>query len=82
MSIGGGLIAHISNTFYLDPAQASDFSVGFRFYFRAYESTVGLVNALGHDLNARSGTAALMSGNNGLQHYGNWLIEELASLKG
>ena len=80
MAIGGGLIGHMSNTFYLDPAQVADFSIGLRYYYRAYESTIILNGS--HEINNISGTAKLMSGNNGNQHYGNWIIEELASLKG
>lgn len=80
MSLGYSCIASYQQTIFIDPAINGPFAVQFRFYFRAYESTIGLNNALGHDINSISGTAALMSGNNGLQHYTHIIVQELALL--
>lgn len=73
-------INYTSNVMLIDPAMAADFTVGIRFYFRSYGGTVWL--NLNHDINAVSGTATLISGTGGQQHYGNWVIEELALMKG
>lgn len=78
----GQSINSTQNTMLISPGQTSDFSVGIRFYFRSYDGTVYLVNGGGHDINTVSGTATIMSGTNGQQHYGNWIIEELALLRG
>ncbi len=80
MTSGVADINYTTNVMLIDPALASDFTVGIRFYFRSYDGTVWL--NLNHDLNAVSGTATITSGSNGLQHYGNWIIEELALMKG
>ena len=82
MELGNGSISFTSNSMLINPEQSSDFSVQLRFYFRSYDGSVGINNGNGHDINATSGTANLMSGNNGLQHYGHWNIEELAILRG
>lgn len=78
----GGNIRYTDNVMYVDPAQSADYYIAIRFYFKSYDGTVGLNNSQGHNINAISGTAPLMAGNNGNQHYGNWIIEELALLKG
>lgn len=74
------------NTMYVDPSAytgTSDFSMNLRFYFRSYDGTVGLNNSQGHDLNATSGTASNIGGGyNIYQHYGHWIIEELALFRG
>lgn len=80
MSLGYACIASYQQTIFIDPARSSPFAVQFRFYFRAYESTIGLNNALGHDINLTSGTATIMPGNNGLQHYTHIIVQELALL--
>lgn len=81
MNDGASDISFTSNIMLINPGKTSDFSVTLRFYFKSYDGTVGLVNGSGHDINSISGTASLMSGTNGEQHYGNWIIEELATLK-
>ena len=63
----------------IDPGQTSDFSFGVRFYARAYDSTAYINGS--HDINNVSGTASIMSGNNGLQHYCHIIVEELALIK-
>jgi hypothetical protein len=80
MSLGYACIASYQQTLFIDPGRSTPFSVQFRFYFKSYDGTVGLNNALGHDINLTSGTAALMSGNNGLQHYAHVIVQELALL--
>lgn len=80
MNNAAGNINYTSNVMLIDPAMAADFTVGIRFYFRSYGGTVWL--NLNHDLNAVSGTATIISGTGGQQHYGNWIIEELALMKG
>jgi hypothetical protein len=81
MNDGAADIRFTSNIMLINPGKTSDFSVTIRFYFRSYDGTVGLNNGGGHEINMVSGTATLMSGTNGQQHYGNWIIEELATLK-
>lgn len=78
----GGNIRYTDNSMLIDPAQSANFTISIRFYFKSYDGTVGLNNSQGHDINNISGTAPLLAGANGQQHYGNWIIEELALLKG
>jgi len=79
MYLGNSFIGTYRQIILIDPGLSSVFSVQFRFYFRSYTDTMGWNNGnLGHDLNAISGTAALLSGNNGLQHYAHIIVEELA----
>ena len=59
----------------MDPSQSSDYTVKVRFYFRAYDGTVYINTS--HDINVISGTATLMSGVNGTQHYAKVIIEEI-----
>lgn len=82
MNNGSSDIAYTSNTMLVDPGIATDFSVQLRFYFRSYDGSVGVNNANGHEINGISGTASLMSGINGYQHYGHWIVEELAIFRG
>lgn len=81
MELGNGSISFTSNIMFIDPGLASDYSIALRYYFRSYDGTVGVVNGNGHEINTTSGTASLMSGTNGQQHYGNWIVEELALFK-
>jgi hypothetical protein len=67
-----------SNQMFINPGKTTDFSVQIRFNAKSYFG-VGILNG-SHDINNISGTASLMSGNNGLQHYGHWIIEELAKM--
>ncbi len=85
MNNGSSDISYTNNLMYINPglvglSLAGTFTVGIRFYFRSYDGTVGLNNSLGHDVNTVSGTATIMSGENGQQHYGHWIVEELALL--
>ncbi|MFT6161697.1 MAG: hypothetical protein ACJA00_004294, partial [Myxococcota bacterium] len=75
MSLRADTIGSYSNTLLIDPAQTTDFSVQTRFYFRSYDATV-IVNG-SHDINTVSGTASLMLGDNGNQHYTNVLVQEV-----
>jgi hypothetical protein len=80
MSLGFACIASFHQTIFIDPNILSTYSTQFRFYFRSYDGTFGLNNALGHDLNSVSGTASIMSGTNGLQHFAHIIVQELALL--
>lgn len=82
MDLSPGSISHTSNTMLIDPAASADFTAQLRFYFKSYDGSVGLNNGNGHDINTVSGTATIMSGVNGQQHYGHWIIEELAIFRG
>lgn len=78
MYIGNYFIGTYRQIILIDPEQAADFSVQFRFYFRSFDSTVGWNNGINHDTNVVSGTAPIMAGANGLQHYAHIVVEELA----
>lgn len=78
MRNGQSSIGSYYQTILIDPAQAADFSVQFRFYFKSYSGTAGVNNGVNHDINVVSNTATIMSGNNGLQHYTHIVVEELA----
>ena len=78
MRLRNATIGNFYNTILLDPAQSSTFTAQFRFYFRSYDGTIGWNNGINHDINVVSGTAPIMSGNNGLQHYMHLIVEELA----
>lgn len=78
MNSGSPAIGTFNNSLLLDLGGASDFSVQFRFYCRSYDGTVTLNGS--HDVNTVSGTATIMPGNNGLQHWAHIIVEELATL--
>jgi len=78
MNLGNGAIGTYTNMILINPAQASDFSLQFRLYAKSYDGTT-VING-SHDINAISGTASLMPGVNGLQHYAHIIVDELASL--
>jgi hypothetical protein len=78
MRLGQASIGSYYQTILIDPAQTTNFSVQFRFYFRSYDGTAGVNNGVNHDVNVVSGTATIMSGNNGLQHFTHVVVEELA----
>ena len=83
MVSGNGAIRRTSNcNMYVDPGIMTAYTVSMRYYFKSYDGTVGLNNGINHDINIISGTATLLSGDAGLQNYGNWLIEEMALYKG
>lgn len=70
-----------NNNILIDPGQPSDFSVQFRFYVRSYDGTT-YIGLSGTNINAVSGTATIMSGNNGLQHHAHIIVDEYAILRG
>ena len=76
MRNGAGSIASYFQSIIIDPNQLVNFSTQFRFYFKSYDGT-SMVN-LSHDINKISGTAPLLEGNNGLQHFMHIIVEELA----
>lgn len=78
MALGNAYIGTYRQTILIDPGLAVAFTTQFRFYFKAYDGTIGLNNALGHEINANSATASITSGNNGLQHFFHIIVEELA----
>ncbi len=59
------------------PPLSSDFSVAVRFYYRSYTTNSTLIVNGSHEINNRSGTAPLMPGINGEQHYTKIIIEEI-----
>lgn len=74
-------IFSISNEILLEPGIGSAFTAQFRFYFSPYDGTVHWNRgSSGNDrnINATSGTASLMAGNGGLQHYMHIIVEEYA----
>lgn len=75
MVLNGGGIGTYTNVILIDPGMAADFSVQVRFYYKTYSGT-GYVNSQ-HDLTAVSGSAPLMSGINGSQHYTKIIVEEV-----
>jgi hypothetical protein len=81
MLLNYATIHHTHNTMYIDPGQTNDFSVSIRYWFRSYDGTLNF-NLNNRDVNVISGTASLMPGVNGQQHYGRFLIEEYALIKG
>lgn len=74
------LIGSYSQSILIDPGMSTDFSLEIRFYARSYDGTLNINGS--NEINVRSGTATLMSGNNGLQHYAHVIVEELAILRG
>jgi microcystin-dependent protein len=67
------------NELLIAPGITSDFTAAFRFYFRSYDGTLGWNNGINHDINVVSGTASIMSGDNGNQHYMHIIVEEFAT---
>ena len=78
MYLGNQFIGTYNQTILIDPGLSSEFSVQFRLYFSSYDGTIGLNNALGHATNTVSGTAPVIPGANGLQHYIHIIVEEIA----
>lgn len=79
MHSGSADIGSYYNSMTIDPAQASDFTPRFRFYMKSYSSTSSINNGgSSNDINNISGTAAILSGNNGLQHFGRINVREIA----
>jgi hypothetical protein len=69
-------IASYDNHILINPNISTNFTAGFRFNARDYNGT-SYING-SHSINSRSGTAPLMSGNNGNQHYFHIIVEEYA----
>jgi hypothetical protein len=78
MNLGNGAIGSYYNSILIDPGLTSTFSAQFRFYFRSYDST-SILNG-SHDINSISGTAALMSGINGQQHFSKIIVQGISPL--
>lgn len=78
MHLGNADIATYKNDILVNPGISTSFTAAFRFYVKAYEGTVGWNNGINHDINVSSGTATIMSGDNGNQHYMHIIIEEFA----
>jgi hypothetical protein len=76
MVLNGEEILTFNNTLLLDPGFASVFSARFRFYFRSYDGTTGWGNS-NRNINTVSGTASMMTGDNGIQHYPHIVVEEI-----
>lgn len=75
MNSGSSDIGSYFNTILVDPGQSATYSVQVRFYFRAYDGTVRINED--HDINNVSGTAPIMAGVNGNQHYAKIIVEEV-----
>jgi hypothetical protein len=71
----GPSIGSYTNTLLIDPQQTSDFNVRIRFYYRSYSGQT-FVNGQ-NAINETSGTAQIMSGTNGLQHFTKVIVEEV-----
>lgn len=67
-------IASYMTSIIIDPNQSNDFSVKFRFAMRSYDGTTTINGS--HNINNVSGTASIMGGNNGLQHYFHIVVKE------
>lgn len=80
MHSGSSDIASYHNSLLIDPSQSADFSVGFRFYFKTYDGTSTINGS--NDLNTISGTASLIGGVTGQQHYAHIIVEEHAIFRG
>lgn len=72
----GQTIASYQNSILIDPEMASEYSVKFRFAMRSYDGTTTINNS--HDINNVSGTATIMPGVSGTQHYHHLIVEEYA----
>ncbi|MDY2585961.1 hypothetical protein [Winogradskyella aquimaris] len=68
-------IGSYTNTLLIDPQQTTDFDVRVRFYYRSY-ADVAFINGQ-NSINNTSGTAPIMSGTNGLQHFTKVIVEEV-----
>ena len=75
MISNGAAIGSYTNTLLISPEQTADFSVRLRFMYKSYSGTA-IINGQ-NDVNNISGTASLMSGENGLQHYTKVIVEEI-----
>jgi len=79
MHSGSADIGSYYNSITLDPGITTDFSVRFRFYMKSYSSTSSINNGgSSNDINQISGTASLLAGNNGQQHFGRINVREIA----
>lgn len=78
MNSGSPSIGSYFNSILIDPQISTNFSLKVRFYCASYDGTAWI--NLNHNINAISGNAPLISGNNGLQHYAHIIVEELATI--
>ena len=78
MNHDSGSIGSYFQQILVDPGISTTFSVRVRFYFRSYDGTVKINQD--HHINTRSGTATLMSGVNGTQHYAKIIVQELGEI--
>jgi hypothetical protein len=76
MVLNGEEILTYNNTLLLVPGFNYEFSARFRFVFQSYDGTTGWGN-FNRNLNSTSGTAPMMTGNNGNQHYPHIIVEEI-----
>jgi hypothetical protein len=76
MNLNSSDIGSYYNSILINPSINSTFSAQFRFYFRSYDSTSTLNGS--HDINLVSGTASIMSGENGLQHYSKIIVQGIS----
>jgi len=72
MHNGSADIASYYNSILINPNISTEFTTQFRFYFRSYDGT-SLLNQ-SHNINTVSGTASIMSGVNGTQHYAKIIV--------
>lgn len=77
MTANNADIGSYTQSLLIRPGISTTFSMAVRFYFKAYDGTAYW--NLNHDINAVSGTATIMSGDNGNQHYMHIIVEELAT---
>lgn len=75
MNVGAAIGAY-TNTLLVDPNMSSDYTVTIRFYHKSRDGTLQ-VNQASQDINFTSGTAAVMSGVNGQQHFTKVIVEEI-----
>ena len=78
MNNSSGAIGSYFQQILVDPGISTTFSVKVRFYFRSHDNTVKINQD--HSINTISGTATLMSGVNGTQHYAKIIVQELGEI--
>jgi microcystin-dependent protein len=75
MNTGAQAIMTHNGAILVDPGISAIFSVQVRYYFKSYDSTVILNSS--HNINAVSGTATIMAGDNGDQFFTKFIIKEI-----
>lgn len=72
-----GQSIHSANyDFFIDPGMVAAFNVSMRLYAKSYDGTTTMITS--NAINSVSGTASVMSGVNGTQHYVKVIMEEIA----